>query len=561
MGVSLRTSPDNSKPLDLQGVSPEKQDEGPMKIRKTLTRLVLLFILLGGIGLAIGGDIFFPIALKRFGPTAIGQQVNFQEARLSLLGGSAEVDQLHIGNPDRPLIELGQMLFDAGIRDLLSGRILIEIASLTNGQLRLEIDKNGRFTFDPGPPPSGTEVTEPQPEDEQAGEPTPEADYDLAQIIAELWDRYQEYEGYYDEYGGIFSGSDEAGGDSSSGGDKQTGADPKSGDGGTTQEDADGLFWLAKAEIADFRWTTIDHRNGNPILPPIERGTLTLLDIGQADAARAAELKVGPATVRADLELSGGGVFRFDLQMPREARANSLLVELRDLPVEALGMSLGSSLPFRLSGGFVDVRTEGLTFSDDSLTGTLSLELRDVKVSPRKGAKKVLGIAPKDFCRVLTRALKKDQIAFVFGLSGRPTKPKFELEDAPRLEKMVLEALEEEIRERAEAELKKLQDKADAIVGDLEDKADAVVSELEGLEGKAKGAIGDIEGEANKAIGGALGKEAGKKLGDVLGKAKGGKDKEAKKKAEAKVKKGLDKLLDGKKPKVKPKLGDLFGGG
>ncbi len=428
-----------------------------------------LFLLLALLGLLViilvfAGDPIFSSALRKYGPKATGQRVDFETASLSILSGKAQVGGLQLGRPRKPLIKTESILFDAAASDLLAGRLFIENAEMLDVHLRLVIDKNGRFEFDPGPPPDGTQPDADAPSDKEELPPTEERD--VVQIVSELWERYQTYKGYYDEYGGIFGGgaSEEEAEEEAQrlhlAGrpaylDQALMAEP---DGGEPK-----FFQMKKAEIRNLSWESIDKRTGMPFLPELRQGTLTMLEIGTPD---------GKSTVHANAEVADGGTMAFSMEVPKnETDLTEVSAEIRSLPVDSFRASINRSLPYKLKGGTVDLVAKGLQFNDNNLSGRVRVELFGATFKESKRSKPVLGVKPAEFVKVVNRALKDNAIAFDFVLGGTPTRPTFRIENATDLDDLIIETLKEEAKERLKEEVdeakEKLEDKVQDKAADL----------------------------------------------------------------------------------------------
>ena len=143
-----------------------------------LVTLTVLLVLIA----AFAGDPLFAGALRAYGPQAVGQPLEFEDAGLSILGGSAHIDGLEVGAPAEPLAEIASFVFDADALALLGGRIAIEQASLGKTHLRLIVDENGKLGFDPGPPPPEAEPTPGKKPPVKEEERVPAEDRDLVQI-------------------------------------------------------------------------------------------------------------------------------------------------------------------------------------------------------------------------------------------------------------------------------------------------------------------------------------------------------------------------------------------
>jgi len=456
--------------------------------------------------LALAGDPLFSSALRRFGPTAIGQPLDFSKAELSILKGRAGITDLEIGAGQDPFAQVGRFAFDASAFDLIAGRLHIEEALLGQASLRLEIDENGKFIFDPGPPPADVEGKPDAPGDPSSdAEEVPAEDRDLVQIAEELWERYNTYSDYYDEYGGVFSGDEDEAVEVQRSRSQWPGK-PEYLEGRASDADVSG-FWLAHADIADLSWTTLDRRTGKAILPDIESGTLRLSNLGKFPGAAADQ--PGPPLIQAQTNfVQGGGRMAMTLEMP-SATSNwtKLDLQLEDLPSDTVRAVFEKSLPFQLEGGRFDLLTEGLQFADSALQGVVRIELRGAKLGAKPRSPEVLGVKASEFARVMNRALESNPISFEFKLGGTPTDPKFSLQNATRLDDLVVDAL------RAEAE--------DRIQQEVDEKTNELTEKVkEELGGKASEALG---GEAGELL-----EKGASELGGLFG----GKKKDKKKKGD-----------------------------
>lgn len=464
----------------------------------TLTILVILTA-------AFAGDPLFAGALRKYGPPAVGQPLDFEKAQLSLIGGSAEIDGLRIGAEAAPLAEVAHFLFDADALAVLGGRLAIEEAQLGRTHLRLIIDENGKLGFDPGPPPPDAEPTPGAKPPVAEEERTPPEDRDLVQIVEELWERYETYKDYYDEYGGVLGGGEEQAEEVAQSRAKWPGK-PAYLSGATSGGDAKpGFFWLEKAEIAELTWETLDQRTGKPVLPAISGGTLLLAALGSPPLDEAGQPTTPPQDVRGSLTFADGGDALFQLQMPRTDDPSSLALQLTNLPIDSLQAAVNRSLPYDLTGGVVDLDTANLNFASDLLRGEVRIQLRGVELKPRPSSPEVLGVKPAEFCSVLNRALGSQPVEFLFELGGTPTDPSFKLKDATDLDDLILDAVvdEAEARLRAEAEAQKqeLENKAKEEIGEkanelLGDKANELLGD------KAKKGLGGLLGGNKKGGGG-----------------------------------------------------------
>ncbi len=475
-----------------------------MIFRKGFLILLLTLTALLVLTAAFAGDPLFKGALRRYGPSAVGQPLDFQDAGLSILGGSAHIDGLKVGPQAEPLAEVGSFRFDADALALLGGRLAIEEAALGKTHLRLIIDEKGKLGFDPGPPPPGTEP-KPGKTPPKEEERTPPEDRDLVQIVEELWERYETYKEYYDEYGGVFGGGEETAEEVKASRSAWPGKpDYLSAGEGQTAEQA-GFFWLGKAEVADFSWETLDKRTGKQVLPAIAGGTLRFENLGSPPLGEDGKVTTPPSLMHATADFVDGGKMGLSLSLPRDGGYTNLDMVLTDLPIGSLQNAINDSLPYDLAGGLFDLQSTGLRFREGSLLGEVRLQLRGVELKPKKGSPEVLGVKPAEFCTVLNRALGSQPVEFLFELGGSPTDPSFKLKDATDLDDLILDAVVDEAKARldAEAAAKKaeLEQMAKEEAQKLEDKAKSELGE------KAEELLGD---KAKKGLGGLLG---GKKKG------------------------------------------------
>jgi hypothetical protein len=476
-----------------------------MIFRKGFLILLLTLTALLVLTAAFAGDPLFKGALRRYGPSAVGQPLDFQDAGLSILGGSAHIDGLKVGPQAEPLAEVGSFRFDADALALLGGRLAIEEAALGKTHLRLIIDEKGKLGFDPGPPPPGTEP-KPGKTPPKEEERTPPEDRDLVQIVEELWERYETYKEYYDEYGGVFGGGEETAEEVKASRSAWPGKpDYLSAGEGQTAEQA-GFFWLGKAEVADFSWETLDKRTGKQVLPAIAGGTLRFENLGSPPLGEDGKVTTPPSLMHATADFVDGGKMGLSLSLPRDGGYTNLDMVLTDLPIGSLQNAINDSLPYDLAGGLFDLQSTGLRFREGSLLGEVRLQLRGVELKPKKGSPEVLGVKPAEFCTVLNRALGSQPVEFLFELGGSPTDPSFKLKDATDLDDLILDAVVDEAKARLEAE-------AAAKKAELEQMAK---EEAQKLEDKAKSELGEKADEL-------LGDKAKKGLGGLLGgKKKGG---------------------------------------
>lgn len=452
-----------------------------------LFAVVLVLLLTGAI---FGADTLFERALRRWGPYAFGgQPVEFAEADLSLLGGRAGVEQFRAGTERDPLIELGKGELSVSVGAALGGRVHVRNAELSGARLHLIVKEDGTLAFDPGPPPPEVAAEKSPPQRER---PLPKAENrDLIQIVTEYWERYQTYKGYYDDYGGIFSGGS---------GEKEeppapalfpgkpdfvaAAQDKRRREGGTR-----GVFWLERAAIEDFRWETVDRRTGKEILPALKGFTFALENLGTPPRGEAM-----PATVRGEGELADGGVIGFRLDLARDGGLSALEFRADGVPTDALVALAKNALPFQVDGGSLNLLADGLRFRDDALQGRVRVELLGATVKARRVSPKVLGVDAETFCQLLNDALASAPVAFSIVLGGTPTRPTFDVENETDLGDLLGGAVKAEVQRRAEALI-------DEQAGKLGEKLNEKLGDkLGGVD--ASGLLGD---KAKEGLGGLLG--------------------------------------------------------
>ncbi|MBL7008031.1 MAG: DUF748 domain-containing protein [Planctomycetes bacterium] len=452
-------------------------------LRTGLLVFILLLVALVAGGLYFAGDPLFASALRAYGPAAAGQPLDFQDARLSVFGGTAGIDGLLIGSREDPVIEAASINLDASTLDLLAGRLHLEQATLDGAVLHLVVDVNGKLSLDPGPPPE--EVVKGKPPRQRKGrKQTEPKDRDFIQIVQEYWERLQEYEDYYDQAASVFGGEESP--EMKAARVARTRAKhPGRASFLGGEEEAGMSFWLGHASLNDFRWETLDKRSGRPVLPPLKSLSLSLDRLGAAPKD-----ETGPTSFAGKGEFAAGGKIDFALDLSRGADLSSLKFTATDLPVAAIVHLVSESLPYRLESGLLDLDTRKLRFADDQLQGKVKLNLRQVVLEPKPGAPEVLGMKPQEFCKLLNQALATAPVALDFVLGGTPTEPSFKIENESSLKDILTGAVKAE----AEARGKEL----------LEQKKDEL------LGGK----------DPKDVLGGLLGGDGDKKKG---GKKKGGK--------------------------------------
>ncbi|MHC4822737.1 MAG: hypothetical protein ACYTEP_01825 [Planctomycetota bacterium] len=425
--------------------------------------LFLLFLFLV-LTLVFGGDRLFSHALKTYGPVAFQQPVRFESAELSVLGGSAGVEQFHVGSEGRPMLDIGTAAIDIGTMALLDGRVFIENAQLDGARLHLIIEEDGSLSFDKGPPPKDVVNADPMPE--KTGPQTPPEKRDIVQIATEYWERYQQYKGYYDTVG-IFGGDgEEDPGEEANERVKLPGMPDYVRTALDSAEDAsDGVFWLENAQVTDFRWETRDLRHDRPVLPPIKDFSFSLQNVGTPPTGLQPE-----AIYAGKGELEAGGLLDFRLGLARDGSSSSLDFTAEGLPVSSIGTMINRSFPFVIKGGKLDIGTTDLRFQPESLSGGVRIVMNGTQLSPKRISPDVLGVAPQEFCTLLNSALQDQPIAFVIRLGGTPSEPSFAIENETDLGDLLGGAVKAEVERRAQAlideQTGKLQEKASELLDD-----------------------------------------------------------------------------------------------
>jgi len=485
--------------------------------RKGFLVLVTVTLLVIVIGVAFGADALFSRALRTWGPSAFGgQPIEFSDAELAIFGGRAGVSDFRAGTTENPLLELTHGGLEVSVAAALSGRIHVQNAELVGTRLHLIVLEDGTLAVDPGPPPPEVQAGKPVPPRER---PLPKAENrDLVQIVTEYWERYQTYQEYYDDYGGIFSGG--------SGGSEPAAAPARfpgkpsfvteAQERRRIENATQGVFWLERAAIDDFRWETVDRRTGKPVLPELKGFTFALENLGTPPSG-----ETMPATVRGDGELAEGGKIGFRLDLARDGADSALEFSALGVPTDTLVALAKNALPFQVSGGALDLVADGLRFRDDALVGRVRVELRGANVQARRISPKVMGVDAEVFCQLLNDAMASSPVAFSIVLGGTPTRPTFDVENETDLGDLLGGAVKAEVMRRAEALI-------DEQAGKLQEKAGELLNEK--LGGKLDGVLG---GDAAAGLGGALGDKAKESLGGLLG---GGGKKEEKPKPPQKPK-------------------------
>lgn len=444
-------------------------------LRKGFLLLIFVLVLAIVLGLIFGGDSLFSHALRKYGPAAFRQPVDFTAAQLSVLGGSAGVDDFAVGTEEYPLIDIGRAEIDISTMAVLDGRVVIENAELTGALLHLIVRPDGTLAFDPGPPPPEV-VAEEGPVEESADLP-PAEDRDFVQIAMEYWERYQKYREYYDML--LVGGEDGEEGPEEE--DLRRAKYPGMPDYVTAAravqaQEEPGAFWLEQASITDFNWSTLDKRNGEAILPAVSDFTFRLANIGTPPGEeQPAALYEGSGG------LDVGGTLGFKLSLARDGSASTLDFTAEQLPIDPLTGLVNASLPFSIAGGRLDVLTEAVAFTPESLGGSVRLVLHGASLQPKANSPQVLGVSAREFCTLLNAALQKEPVTFVINLGGTPSDPSFDVENETDLGDMLGGAIQAEVERRAgefiDEKTEELQERLEEQLGDkagdlLKDKVD-----------------------------------------------------------------------------------------
>ncbi|MFK5956679.1 MAG: DUF748 domain-containing protein [Planctomycetota bacterium] len=452
-------------------------------LRKGFLLFVLILFLALITTLIFGGDSLFGHALKKYGPVAFKRPVGFTSAELSVLGGSAGVEQFKVGTDDNPVLEIGKAEINLSTTALIDGRVLIENAQLNNARLFLIIRKDGTLSIDSGPPPEDVTSSNPQPK-EDASLP-PAKDRDFVQIATEYWDRYKHYKEYYDEYGGSLGGDDDASEDDALQRIKFPGMpDFVQAAQQLAAESSDGVFWLQHAELTDFQWETLDERTERPVLPALQDFSFSLDNVGTPPS------DASPQAIYAGKGgLVEGGALDFRLGLSRDGTPSSLDFTADALPVASIVDMIGKSFPFKIEGGNLDIGTMDLLFQPDSLSGGVRVVMNGTTLSAIAGSPDVLGVAAKEFCSLLNSAMQDQPIAFVIRLGGTPTSPSFAIENETDLGDLLGGAVKAEVTRRAQKLI-------DEQAGKLQNKAGDLIKDK--LGDKLPGGVGDQLDEALK---------------------------------------------------------------
>jgi len=408
-----------------------------MRFRKGFFTLLGVLLVLVLLFLWLACDPLFRGALERFGPQAVGQPFSFENAMLSPLAGRAEIQGLKIGSPEKPMIESGRLVAEVSPFGLLGGVFGIQEASLDQATLRFRIDKQGRFGFDPGPPPEGVPA-ERGPREKP--NPTPPEKRDLIEIVQEYWERAQEYKKYYDKVG-LFGGG-EAGSSEKEAPlpsryhGRQGRASFLEDDAEQPQAKAPRGFWIGHAGVEDLRLETVDERTGRPILPVFDKLSFSLDRLG--DVPGDEEI---PGRISADGVLAGGGTLGFTLELARQAGPSRLAFHVQGLPPSVFADLVRNSLPWRIEGRAIDLDADELAFTAGSLKGDVALTLHGIRLQPRKSAPDVLGLSAREFSQLLNQALEQGPVKLKLSLSGSPTRPSFRIRNETELDKLLGGAL------------------------------------------------------------------------------------------------------------------------
>lgn len=450
-------------------------------LRKGFLILFAIVVLALTLAVVVGADALFGKAIRAWGPYAFGgQPVDFADSELALLGGRASVTGFHAGTAQEPLLDLERGALEVSIPAALGGRVHVVNAELTGTRLHFNVRADGTLAVDPGPPPEAERRGKSA---EPRAEPLPPpANRDIVQIVGEYWERIQTYRDYYDKYGGIFAGGGEQA-------DKPAPTRfPGKPDFVAKAQAADraargGAFYLERAAIQDFRWESLDARTGKPILPDLKSFTFALERVGAAPAS-----VTEPAVIRGAGELTEGGTIEFALNLSRTKDLSSLDFGAVGLPTDRIAELAKSSLPFRVAGGTLDLKTQNLRFDDKRLRGRIRVSLANSKVLPKKGSPKVLGVEPQEFCRLLNDALTRAPVAFSIVLGGSPTRPSFEIDNETDLGELLGGAVKAEAERRAKELVDQKKEELQDKVGDqLQDRlGDRAGGLLDGVRGGDK---------------------------------------------------------------------------
>lgn len=408
-----------------------------LHLRKGFLVLVAVLVPLLVAGVLLAGDGLFESGLRTYAPAALGQPVAFEDADLSALAGSATIEGLVIGPAAEPLIQAGHIGLAASPLNFIRSRFRIDEAALDDTTVHLVVDENGRFSFDPGPPPP---ETPPDPHEKPRQKPLPPAqERDIVQVIAEYWERLQQYKEYYERVRGAGDAGDEA--------ERERGRHPGRASYLRSRRPPGSGFWIGEAGVENLRLETRDERTGQPIIPAVQSLTFKIESLGDAPAGF-----TDPALIRGAGEFAGGGALEFHLQLSRSEEANHLRFAARGLPVADWIHLVSNSLPWDLSRGRLDLSTDNLRFRPDALAGSVRVTLHGARLRAKAGAPDVLGVNAAEFTRILNQGLEQGPIELVLRLGGTPTEPSFSIQNATSPAELVANALKSEVQERLQQE-------------------------------------------------------------------------------------------------------------
>jgi len=406
-----------------------------MRFRKGFFTLLGVLLVLVLLFLWLACDPLFRSALEHYAPQALGQPVSFEEAMLSPLAGRAEIQGLKIGSPEQPMIESGRLVAEVSPLRLLEGGFGIQEASLDQATLRFRIDKQGRFGFDPGPPPEGVA---PERTPREKPTPTPPEDRDLVEIVQEYWERIQEYKKYYDKAGLFGGGEADSSAQEAPLPSRYRGRQGRASflDADAAQPAAGRGFWIGHAGVEDLHLETVDERTGKPILPVFDKLSFSLDRLGDVPGDEKA-----PGRISADGVLAGGGALGFTLDLAHAEGPSRLAFHVQGLPPSVFADLVRNSLPWRIEGQAIDLDSDDLAFTGDSLEGDVALTLHGIQLQPRKSAPDVLGLSAGKFSQLLNQALQQGPVKLKLSLSGSPTRPSFRIRNETELNQLLGGAL------------------------------------------------------------------------------------------------------------------------